>query len=715
LSCCFRPISKFGAPAVLVVLTLTFLAAVKTLPAGTPLPPEPGETTLQGDGKPPYPEPRAGGRTLRILVPDWPGARGLSQSERDLLAQYADSENLDQAWIPVSTPDALLTGLTQNQADMAVSIFTGDIPVLDGQVLYTLPWGVSSRQLIGRAGNNSTTKSVRDLATRQIALKQSSPVWPLLEELKGRHAGMQLSVIPEHTGVNTVLERVNSGRYDLAVLDSSLLPADLQFHYNLEVVMDLTEDRYMSWAVRADARTLHESLNKFLNKKHLELEMAERHREDFPSIQRRKLLRLVTFQSPVNYFYDRGRFKGFEYELVKRFAEKHGMRLDVVIADSYDAMREMLNKGMGDIIAASVPEGRYAQMADVKTTRPYNYASPVLVGRNIETIIDARALSGRTVLLASESPYRATLQRLREQGIDLNIMVADTDINTETLLFRVGQGIYDLTVIGSHELNVELSRQLNLKAHFSLSDPQPLVWAVRQANPRLLDELNEFIEVEYRKGFYNVIYSRYIDKPGLRRADSSLIAQLDQLSPYDEIVHKYADRYSFDWRLIVAQMYQESRFNPMAVSDAGAEGLMQLLPATAAMIGIQNLNDPDTSIHGGVRYLDYLRGQFEDSLPLEDRTWFTLASYNAGYNRVRQARELAERMNLDSSRWFNNVEIAMLRLARPYMKDGEVARVCRCGQAVVYVREIRTLYNNYLRLTQSVKAAARLSLAAEES
>ena len=212
-----------------------------------------------------------------------------------------------------------------------------------------------------------------------------------------------------------------------------------------------------------------------------------------------------------------------------------------------------------------------------------------------------------------------------------------------------------------------------------------------------------------------MIYSRYIEKPDVRSTEFSLFAQIDQLSPYDRIVHKYADQYSFDWRLIVALMYQESHFNPAAVSSAGAEGLMQLLPATAKTIGIVKLDDPDSSINAGVQYLDYLRGRFENELALADRLWFALAAYNSGYNRVQRARALAEKMGLNRNRWFNNVELAMLKMSKPYTRNGETVRDCRCGQTVVYVREIRTLYNNYLRLTRSVKAAAENVLPREKS
>lgn len=321
-------------------------------------------------------------------------------------------------------------------------------------------------------------------------------------------------------------------------------------------------------------------------------------------------------------------------------------------------------------------------------------------------------MDGRRIYLPEESPWRDYLESFRaELGIDMELPPAEDGLDTETVLFRVARGLYDLTVIGSHELEAEFGRQLNLKAHLRLAEAQPQVWAVRSSDPQLLAALNGFIGREYRRGFYNVVYSRYIERPGARKASANQLSEIEQLSPFDRIVHKYAEDYGFDWRLIVAQMYQESRFNPAAVSYAGAEGLMQLLPGTAEEMGVEERDDPAHNIRGGIRYLDYLRGRFEDVPQLQDRAWFTLAAYNAGYRRIRQARRRAEEMGLDPNRWFDNVETAMLALARPYRSDGEWTRRCRCGQTVVYVREIRTLYNNYVRLTGSVRTAGARSRA----
>jgi membrane-bound lytic murein transglycosylase F len=503
-----------------------------------------------------------------------------------------------------------------------------------------------------------------------------------------------------------VLEQVQTGRYDLAVAESMSLEPLLPHFLDLSVAFDLTQGEPRSWAVRGDAVALLDSLNQFLNRRHLEMELARIYREDLPQLLDRKLLRVITYQSPSNYYFDRGRLRGFEYELVRRFADAHRMRLDVVIAHSHEEMRRLLLEGRGDLIAAGVPEGGFGE-ARFASTRMTDFVAPVVIGREDEAPLrDVRDLNGRRIVLAPESPYRDLMLGLQQQGIALEIADADPNLDVESTLFRVARGMYDLTVIGSQQVEPELGRQINLRAHFALAEPAPAAWVVRRADTQLRAALNDYLSREFRKGYYNVLYSKYIENPQVLPGDPGRLDEHRQLSPWDEIVHEYADRYGFDWRLIVAQMYQESHFNPDAVSYAGASGLMQILPTTAEFMGAGDINDPRQGIEAGIRYLDHLRSQFEEDLLLEDRTWFTLAAYNAGPQRVQRARRLAVEMNLDQDRWFDNVEKAMMRLAVPYTRDGETVRDCRCGQTVVYVRDIRTRYTNYVRLTQSPRTAA---------
>jgi membrane-bound lytic murein transglycosylase F len=624
----------------------------------------------------------------------------ISAAEQSLIAQYARAANLVPEWI-ASPPGELYSRLRAQEGDVVLGA-----AVRDGErgIEYSLPWGVARYQIVARA-DTGRIRSEADLSTRAVAIKRNSPVYRQLSDLARTYPSMEIVTAPETQSMQAMLEQVQTGRYDLAVAESMSLEPLLPRFLDLTVAFDLTPGEPRSWAVREGSIALLDSLNQFLNRRHLEMELARIYREDLPELLDRKLLRLITYRGPSNYYFDRGRLRGFEYELVRRFADAHRMRLDVVIAHSHEEMRRLLLEGRGDLIAAGVPEGGFGE-ARFASTRTTNLVAPVVIGREDEPPLrDARDLAGRRIVLAPESPYRELLIGLQAQGIALEIADADPALDIEGTLFRVARGMYDLTVIGSHQVKPELGRQINLQAHLMLEEPEPVAWIVRRGDTQLRAALNDYLAREFRKGYYNVLYSKYIENPQPLPGDAERLTE-QRLSPWDEIVHEYADRYGFDWRLIVAQMYQESHFNPDAVSYAGASGLMQILPTTAEFMGAGDINDPRQGIEAGVRYLDHLRSQFEEDLLLEDRTWFTLAAYNAGPQRIQRARRLAAEMNLDQDRWFDNVEKAMMRLAVPYTRDGEVVRDCRCGQTVVYVRDIRTRYTNYVRLTQSLRTAA---------
>ena len=644
---------------------------------------------------------------LRILMQK-PGltASPVTSTEKNLIEQFASENGLQSKWIEVGDEQQLRSYLQEGLGDIVLGAKARFAENEEETIQLTLPWGISQQQVISRS-DTGRIRNINDLATRQVAIKRSSPLWQELESLAKISPSMALVIISESQKIEETMQRVASAEYDVTVLDNLFVEPVLPQFLNLEVAFNLTDASTVSWGIRSTASKLQASLNGFLNDQYMRSAFTRSYQEDLPALQSRKLLRLITYQSPVNYFLQGGKLKGFEHDLLRRFAENHEMRLDVVIAESHDELRDLLLAGKGDIAAASLPRNSYDKDSRLAFTRAYSHAAPVVIGRSEDSpLLDVQALKGRRVILPAASPYKSLLEKIKASGIDFELVIADVGKSSETILFHIANGMYDLSVIAGHELKAQFKRQVNLRAHFALSEPLAHSWAVREADTQLLSALNEYIAKEFRKGFYNVLYSKYIEKPVSILGDSQLLAGIDELSPYDDIVHKYAEHYGFDWRLIVAQMYQESQFDPNAISYAGAEGLMQLIPATADLMGITDAYDPDTSIQGGVRYMDYLRSKFDEDLLLEDRIWFSLASYNAGFNRVHRARLLAESMNLDKNKWFDNVEKAMLVLARPYWKDGETRRNCRCGQTVVYVRDIRTLYSNYMRLTQTIRTVA---------
>jgi membrane-bound lytic murein transglycosylase F len=288
------------------------------------------------------------------------------------------------------------------------------------------------------------------------------------------------------------------------------------------------------------------------------------------------------------------------------------------------------------------------------------------------------------------------LENLRRQGIEFELRAAPETLETEAIIDGVADGAYDLTVADSHILEVELAWRDDVRAAFAIGDSVAHGWAVREGDEKLLAAIDSYFRREYRGLFYNITYNKYFRDPGsIREQAAERPARTGTLSAYDSLFQLYAERYDFDWRLIAAQAYQESRFRPQARSFAGAVGLMQVMPGTARELGFDSPLDPETSVHAGVKYLRRLYDRLDELSSSSERTWFALAAYNAGFGHLRDARRLAGELGRDPDRWFGQVEAVMPLLARArYYRQARFG-YCRCGEPVAYVRAIRDRYRAY--------------------
>lgn len=648
-----------------------------------------------------------GAETLRVLAlrkPGQPQQPALATAEIHLLKAYARARQFNLEWLLVDKRWQLLPALQNGRGDLIAGQDKSIRAGMQGEVEFTRPWTVTRQRVVARRGARNFN-SLADLATRQIAVSAASPALALLQAYAIDNPGMNLVKVGPRQSRADILRKVIHGKYDLAVVDSAYLADYLPEHPDLNVVFDLPEAENRVWAVHPDNSELRVSIDSYLSREALSRSVADVRFEDLPRITERRMLRVITYQSPANYYLaDNGELRGFEYELIRKFAKQRGLRVEVVVAPSQQDMVRWLLEGRGDLIAASIPAASVRKNPRLNVSRPYNYAAPLVVGRkHDEPLIDARDLEGHRVVLPAGSPHKQLLQRYRQRGIEVEIVEAEPNQSIADILYRVAVGIYDLTVIDSHKSRALLAAEAGTKIHFPISEPLPHGWVMRADDEQLLDAVNGFINATYRSRDYNVLHAHYFEHPvkymPLKKSDNELLTLGGELSPYDELVQRYAEQFGFDWRLIIAQMYQESRFDPAAQSTAGAIGLMQVLPTTADEIGITELYEPESAIHAGVSYLSYLYKRFEEELAFEDRIWLSLAAYNSGFQRVQQARRRTAEMGLDADRWFGNVEKAMLELAKETS--------CRCGQPVAYVREIRARYHNYVRLTQAAQYASR--------
>lgn len=649
---------------------------------------------------------------LRILLPRRIKARHFPRQghsldfERELAAQYARELGLEPVWIVVESRGRLLDELMSGNGDIVASNMTVT-QERKQRVSFTVPVDIVREQLVARA-DDDPIREFADLSGRNIAVRRSSSFWDTVEALRDEHPGIDITEVDDSVDTEEIIHRVSQGTYDLTVADSNLIREVLDYRQDIVAALDLTGDRSIGWAVRPDSVELLQSLNHFLVKAKLTDRDDEIHTDDLAGIKKRKTLRMLTRNNAATYFLWRGELVGFEYELVREFARQHGLRLEVYVPSSGLELLAWLREGRGDLVAAALTPTEERQRDGVVFSRPYNFVSQLIVARadddKLETPED---LAGRRIVVRQQTSYWGTLEKLREQGIALEIVAAPDKMETEEIIARVAEGEYDLTLADSHIAGIELADRDDIRAAMALEEDLALAWAVRESNPELLEAINAFVRNEYRGLFYNVIYNRYFEDSRKIRV---LLEQREHartmLSPYDDTVRSYAERYGFDWRLIVALMYEESRFDPEARSFAGAEGLMQLLPQTAEELGLEDLDDPETAIHAGIKYLAWLRDRFEEDLPVTDRMWFTLAAYNAGAGHVRDARRLAAGRGLNPNRWFDHVEQAMPLLSRKQYYGSSQHGYCRCWEPVRYVRDVRARYNAYVENTASDRASA---------
>ena len=665
--------------------------AVATNPSGSPL------------------ELIAPGRVLTVIVPRRNGAAhhssiadGAEESigrHRELVQQFAEEHFLDVAWVEMDRWDELVPALAAGKGDFVAADVTVTGPRRQ-MVEFTVPVRRIHEHIVVRSGDRIET--LGDLDGREIAIRERSPFWHVVQRARRDHPDIQIRLVRETTPAEHLLLAVAEGRLDTAVVvidDRVRIEDDWP---TLHVVEQPTESDAMAWAARPNAPNLLEALNRFLTIEQLSrLAYSERY-GDLDEIKQRGVLRVITRNSAVTFFLWRGEQMGFEFELLRAFARRHKLHVEVVVAPRHASLFDMLKRGAGDVAAASLPIDSPPGASGVVLTRPFNYVYDYLIARHDDdTILGFDDLAGRAVTVRPSSAHWHTLQWLRDAGLKFDIRPAPEDSETEALIAAVGEGRIDLTAAPSHVFDLELSYRTDVRKAFTLRGPVPLGWAVRGENTELLAALNGFLDKEYRGLFFNVVYQKYFENPArmrVHREDRVDHEQADgRLSPYDDMVKREAAKHGLDWPLIVAQMYQESRFKRKARSRAGAVGLMQLLPRTAREFGVTKRRDPEQSIRAGTAYLAWLHNRFEPELTVKNRIWFALAAYNAGFGHVRDARTLAGELGLDPNRWFDNVEDAMLLLAKRRYYRKSVYGYVRGHEVTGYVREIRERYRSYLQ------------------
>jgi len=435
---------------------------------------------------------------------------------------------------------------------------------------------------------------------------------------------------------------------------------------------------------------------------------------DFGGMAKRLEIRVLVVYSKTFYFLDQGRQRGAIYELLKQFEKFINKKLKtktlklrvLFIPVRRDQLIPWLVAGRGDIAAANLTITPQRQ-------KQVDFSDPLAVGVK-ELLVTGPAapevknlddLAGKEIRVRRSSSYYESLTQLNQSfqrtgKPKMNLVLADEIFEDEDLLEMVNAGLIPMIVMDSHK--AEFWEQIfgHIKVHpdIAVRSGGEIAWAFRKASPKLKAVVNEFVK-GHKKGtlFGNILLKRYLrDTQYIKNSIEQ--KELEKFEAMVTLFEKYADQYDFDYLMISAQAYQESGLDQSKRSPAGAIGVMQMLPSTAAdpNVGIPDIEKLDRNIHAGTKYLRFIVDRYFKDEAMDDanKMLFAFASYNAGPARVISLRNKAAKMGLDPNVWFHNVEMVAAK---------EIGR-----ETVQYVSNIYKYYIAYRMVVNQLQKKDKL-------
>ncbi len=441
-------------------------------------------------------------------------------------------------------------------------------------------------------------------------------------------------------------------------------------------------------------------------------------KHDLAEIKKDGVLRVITANSSTSYFLYKGQPMGYEYDLLKRFAKHLGLELEIHVSNDVDTMFNQLLDGEVDLIAHGLTITNQRKKQVIFSDYLY-LTHQVLVQRKPENwrkmkwskiqsslVHDVIELIGDTVSVCANSSYINRLANLSEEiGGNIHIDTLPGDLSTDRIIEMVADGGIKYTVADNNIASINASYYPELDVSVPVSFSQRMAWAVRPQSPELEKELNDWIRTMKSGVEYYVIFNKYFknERDFRRRGNSEYFSfNSNRISEYDELIQASADSLGWDWRLLAAMVFQESKFNPGLESWAGAKGLMQLMPSTAESYGVDDRSNPEQSLEAATKVIKVLWDRFEDVPDTLERIKFTMAAYNCGYGHVVDARTLTRREKLNPNIWDENVAEAILKLSYPenYNRASIKHGYVRGVEPFTYVKQVFDRYENYAQFIE---------------
>jgi len=403
---------------------------------------------------------------------------------------------------------------------------------------------------------------------------------------------------------------------------------------------------------------------------------------------------VLTLRGPTTYRESSDGPSGYEIDMIDAYAEQLGVTPRYVAMDDIGALIDAIEAGRGHIGAAGLTETELR--AERVTFGPAykNIVESVVCHQDGPAPTNADELSKVGLTVVKGSSYVESLKALKADHPRLKWKERATG-SAMPMLVAVAERRIDCTIADSHV--AEYARRLypDLVMPMSVSGERTLGWIYNDKLQGIDTSLQAWFSAAHASGFLETLDERWFghldefDYVEVLRFVERVEERLPRYRPYFETA---AADTIFDWHLLAAQAYQESHWDPEAISPTGVRGIMMLTLPTAEELGIKDRTDPAQSVDGGARYLQRLYERLPGGIEGEDRMWFALAAYNIGMGHIYDARRLAERQGLDKNSW-SDMERVLPLLSKQQFYTTLRHGYARGYEPVRYVRKVRDYYN----------------------
>jgi len=412
-------------------------------------------------------------------------------------------------------------------------------------------------------------------------------------------------------------------------------------------------------------------------------------------IREANTLNVVLLNAPSTYYIGPEGPQGFEYDLLKSYADHLGVDLNITTAHTIKEAIELSKQKNIHITSASLAKTPQREEKYHFGPSYFEVEEQVICNRGMlrgsNFPRNVEDLAGLSIMVGTDTSYSETLKKLQADGFDINVTTT-AEYSTEELLQKVANHEIDCTVADSNIYALNLRYFPEIALAFSISGREQLAWVLPRNSKELEADMYAWLNDYHQKGkmtqlkdhYYSYIlfFDYYNTKMFYKRMKS-------RLPKYEKYFKDAAKKFDIPWTLLASVSYQESHWNARAKSFTGVRGLMMLTKRTAKILGVKNRLNPKASVIGGTRHLKQMIKFVPKEVQGENRLKFALAAYNIGMGHIRDAQRLAKKLGLNQNVWSD------LKIVLPLLSQKKYYKTLKYGYArgAEPVKYVESIYN----------------------